>query len=419
MTLRFLTAGESHGERLTVILDGVPAGLTLREEDLVADLRRRQGGHGRGGRMAIEQDVAHIVAGVRGGLTLGSPITLEIGNLDWENWRQVMAVDAAEVKRKPITRVRPGHADLAGMLKYAADDARDVLERASARETAARVAAGALAKLLLREFGIEVRSYTRSIGVIDAAIPSSISWDQVEASPVRCPDDAASAQMVAAIDAAREHGDTLGGVFTVIADGVPPGLGSYRQWDTRLDGLLAQAIVSIPACKAVAIGSGVEGAHLPGSQVHDVLVYVDGRLSHETNRAGGLTGGVTNGEPLVVHGYMKPISTLLKPLATIDLKTMEPARAHYERSDICVVPAAGVVGEAMVALVIAGALLEKFGSDSMAELRRNVDGYLQGINNASNARAGQERLTRSSGTSRANRVGRRPERRSRRPAGPE
>ncbi|TMD64446.1 MAG: chorismate synthase [Chloroflexi bacterium] len=379
MTLRFLTAGESHGERLTVILDGVPAGLTLREEDLVTDLRRRQGGHGRGGRMAIEHDVAHILAGVRGGLTLGSPITLEIANRDWENWRQVMAVDAAEVKRKPITRVRPGHADLAGMLKYGADDARDVLERASARETAARVAAGGVAKLLLGQFGSTVRSYTRSIGAIEARVPASIDWEAVESSPVRSPDPKSGVPMVAAIDAAREHGDTLGGIFTVIAEGVPPGLGSYRQWDTRLDGLLAQAIVSIPACKAVAIGDGENAARQPGSQVHDVPVYDDGRLGHETNRAGGLTGGVTNGEPVVVHGFMKPISTLLKPLATIDLKTKQPARAHYERSDICVVPAAGVVGEAMVALVLAGALLEKFGGDSMSELRTNVGAYLQTV----------------------------------------
>lgn len=377
MTLRFLTAGESHGERLTVILDGVPAGLTLRAEDLARDLTRRQGGYGRGGRMAIEQDAAHIVAGVRGGLTLGSPITLEIANRDWENWRQVMAVDAAEVKRKPITRVRPGHADLAGMLKYGADDARDVLERASARETAARVAAGGVAKLLLKEFGMHARSFTRCIGPIEAQVPVSLDWPAVESSPVRCPDPRAGGEMVAAIDAARERGDTLGGVFTVIADGVPPGLGSYRQWDTRLDGLLAQAIVSIPACKAVAIGDGVEAVRLPGSYVHDVPVYEGGRLSHATNRAGGLTGGVTNGEPVVVHGFMKPISTLLKPLATVDLKTHETARAHYERSDICVVPAAGVVGEAMVALVLAGALLEKFGGDSMGELRRNVESYLQ------------------------------------------
>src|SRR5437899_4580248 len=376
MTLRLLTAGESHGERLTVILDGVPAGLALREEDLARDLQRRQGGHGRGGRMAIEHDEAHIVAGVRGGLTLGSPITLEIANRDWENWRQVMAIDAAEVKRKPITRVRPGHADLAGMLKYGADDARDVLERASARETAARVAAGGVAKLLLKEFGIQVRSYTRLIGAIECQAGASIDWDAVESSPVRCPDAQASAAMVAAIDAAREHGDTLGGVFTVVADGVPPGLGSYRQWDTRLDGLLAQAIVSIPACKAVSLGDGIEAAQRPGSEVHDSPAYDGGGLHHETNRAGGVTGGISNGEPVVVHGFMKPISTLLKPLKTVDLKTREPARAHYERSDICVVPAAGVVGEAMVALVLAGAVLEKFGGDSMPELRRNVESYL-------------------------------------------
>ena len=376
MSLRFLTAGESHGERLTVILDGIPAGLTLREEDLVADLRRRQGGHGRGGRMALEQDGAHIVAGVRGGLTLGSPITLEIVNRDWENWRQVMAVDAAEVKRKPITRVRPGHADLAGMLKYGADDARDVLERASARETAARVAAGGVAKLLLKEFGIQVRSYTRSIGAIACEAGASIDWDAVESSAVRCPDAQAGAAMVAAIDAARERGDTLGGVFTVVADGVLPGLGSYRQWDTRLDGLLAQAIVSIPACKAVSLGDGMEAARRPGSEVHDSPTYDGGGLHHETNRAGGVTGGISNGEPVVVHGFMKPISTLLKPLKTVNLKTREPARAHYERSDICVVPAAGVVGEAMVALVLAGAVLEKFGGDSIPELRRNVESYL-------------------------------------------
>ncbi|TMF26373.1 MAG: chorismate synthase, partial [Chloroflexi bacterium] len=303
-------------------------------------------------------------------------ITLEIANRDWENWRQVMAVDAAEVKRKPITRVRPGHADLAGMLKYGADDARDVLERASARETAARVAAGGVAKLLLTEFGIQVRSYTRSIGAIECQAGASIDWDAVESSPVRCPDAQASVAMVAAIDAARERGDTLGGVFTVVADGVPPGLGSYRQWDTRLDGLLAQAIVSIPACKAVSLGDGMEAAQRPGSEVHDSPAYDGGGLHHETNRAGGVTGGVSNGEPVVVHGFMKPISTLLKPLKTVDLKTREPARAHYERSDICVVPAAGVVGEAMVALVLAGALLEKFGGDSVVELRRNVEGYL-------------------------------------------
>jgi chorismate synthase len=374
-----LTAGESHGERLTAILDGIPAGLRLREEDLLPDLRRRQGGHGRGGRQAIERDAAHITSGVRGGLTLGSPIALEIANRDWENWRQVMAVDEAEVKRKPITRVRPGHADLAGMLKYETDDARDVLERASARETAARVAAGGVAKRLLDEFGGQVRSYTVAIGTVRSSVPASIDWGAVERSPVRAPDHAAGEAMVRQIDAARERGDTLGGVFTVIAEGLPPGLGSYRQWDTRLDGLLAQALMSIPACKAVSIGDGVEAASLPGSQVHDVPVYDDGRLHHVSNRAGGLTGGITNGEPVVVHGFMKPISTLLKPLATVDLKTHEPARAHYERSDICVVPAAGVVGEAMVALVLGGAFLEKFGGDSVVEIRRNLEKYLQAV----------------------------------------
>ena len=379
MTLRFLTSGESHGERLSVILDGVPAGLELSAADLQADMARRQGGHGRGGRMKIERDAARIVSGVRGGRTLGSPITLEIANRDWENWHAVMSVEAEGVKRKPITRVRPGHADLAGMLKYGADDARDVLERASARETAARVAAGGVAKRLLDICGIEIRSYTRSIGEVSASIPARISWTAVEASPVRSPDRRAGNLMVAAIDAARARGDTLGGVFTVIATGVPPGLGSYRQWDTRLDGLLAQAIVSIPGCKAIAIGEGVESAARPGSLVHDVPRFGKAGLRHETNRAGGLTGGVTNGEPVVVHGIMKPISTLLKPLRTVDLRTRRAAKAHYERSDICVVPAAGVVGEAMVALVLAGALLEKFGGDSIAEVRRNLEGYRKGL----------------------------------------
>jgi len=379
VTLRLLTSGESHGERLTVILDGIPAGLELSAADLLRDLGRRQGGHGRGGRMKIERDAARIVSGVRGGRTLGSPITLEIANRDWENWQAVMRVEAEGIKRKPITRVRPGHADLAGMLKYGADDARDVLERASARETAARVAAGGVAKRFLASFGIEIKSYTDSIGQVSGSIPARINWSAVEASPVRSPDRQASESMVAAIDEARARGDTLGGVFTVIATGVPVGLGSYRQWDTRLDGLLAQAIVSIPGCKAMAVGEGVESAGRPGSLVHDIPRFGKSGLKHETNRAGGLTGGVTNGEPVVVHGMMKPISTLLKPLRTVDLKLRQPARAHYERSDICVVPAAGVVGEAMVALVLATALLDKFGGDSLKEVERNVNGYLKGL----------------------------------------
>ena len=374
--LRFLTAGESHGERLTVIVDGVPAGLPLTAADLAPDLARRQGGHGRGGRMKIEKDAARIVSGVRGGKTLGSPITLDIQNKDWENWKAVMSVEADGLKRKPITRVRPGHADLAGMLKYGADDARDVLERASARETAARVAAGAVAKQLLGTFGIAVHSFTRAIGAIEAVAPARIEWKAVEASPVRCPDPKAGAAMVDAIDAAREAGDTLGGIFTVVAEGVLPGLGSYRQWDTRLDGLLAQAVMSIPACKGVALGAGFESPSLPGSRVHDVPVHAAGRgFGHQTNRAGGLEGGISNGEPIVVHGLMKPISTLLKPMPSVDVESKRAVKAHYERSDICVVPAAGVVGEAMVALVLANALLEKFGGDSLPELTRNLKGY--------------------------------------------
>jgi chorismate synthase len=378
MTLRFLTAGESHGPRLTVVVDGVPAGLELTAEHLAVDLARRQGGYGRGGRMKIERDAARITSGVRGARTLGSPITLEIENRDWENWQAVMRIEAEGVKRKPITRVRPGHADLAGMLKYGHDDARDVLERASARETAARVAAGGVAKRLLAEFEITVRSYTRAIGGIEAEIPKTIRWPAVERSPVRCPDESAGRAMVAAIDEARAAGDTLGGVFTVVAEGVPPGLGSYRQWDTRLDGLLAQAVVSIPACKAVAIGNGEEAPRLPGSREHDTPVYRGGRgFVHRTNRAGGVEGGVSNGEAILVHGLMKPIATLRRPLDSVDVKTRQAVRAHYERSDVCVVPAAGVIGEAMVALTLADAFLEKFGGDSMAEVERNYRSYME------------------------------------------
>jgi chorismate synthase len=378
--LRFLTSGESHGERLTVILDGVPAGLGLKAQDIAPDLRRRQLGYGRGGRMKIEQDTARIISGVRGGKTLGSPVTLDIQNRDWENWKEVMSVEEEGLKRKPNTRVRPGHADLAGMLKYGADDARDVLERASARETAARVAAGAVARCLLRVFEIRIRSYTRSIGRVEATIGDTIDWKAVEESPVRSPDPVAGQKMIEAIDAAKAAGDTLGGIFTVVAEGVPPGLGSYRQWDTRLDGLLAQEVMSIPACKGVELGIGFVATYLPGSQVHDTPVHVPGRgFTHRSNRAGGLEGGVTNGEPVVVHGMMKPISTLLKPMPSVDVKTREPVKAHYERSDICVVPAAGVIGEAMVALVIANAFLEKFGGDSMPEMAANVRNYLKGV----------------------------------------
>ena len=378
--LRFLTAGESHGPQLTVIIDGLVAGLPLDgPRDIDRDLRRRQGGYGRGGRQKIEQDSAEIAGGVRGGRTLGSPVTLVVRNRDWENWRRPMQIEAAGFSPKRVTRVRPGHADLAGALKYGFDDVRNVLERASARETAARVAAGAVAKTLLGRLGIPVRSLVRSIGPV--AMPhategldaGAIDWAAVEASPVRCPDPAASAEMVAAIDAARADGDTLGGVVAVVASNVPAGLGSYSQWDRRLDGLIAQAMCSIQSVKAVELGAGFAGAGLPGSAVHDAPRFVEGEgFRHRTNRQGGLTGGVTDGEDVWAQVYFKPISTLLKPLRSVDLLSRQEINAHYERSDICVVPAGGVVAEAMMAWVLASAVLEKFGGDSFDELRRAV-----------------------------------------------
>jgi len=379
--LRFLTAGESHGQRLTVVIDGLPAGLALREDELAVDLRRRQGGHGRGGRMSIEHDVARIVSGVRGGRTLGSPVTLDIGNRDWPNWEKAMSVSAEGFEAKKVTRVRPGHADLAGLLKYGAEDVRDVLERASARETAARVAVGAVAKRLLTEFGITVRSFVRRIGPVEAPpLNGPIDWERVETSPVRTADPQTERAMIAAIDDAGAQGDTLGGIYTVIAHGVPPGLGSYRQWDTRLDGQLAQALMSIPACKAVELGIGVAATAQRGSEVHDSPVAAPtGGFVHLSNRAGGLTGGISNGEDIVAHAMMKPLSTLKKPLPSVDVATRQAVEGHYERSDVCVVPAAGVVGEAMVAIVLAGAFLEKFGGDSIKEIRRNYEGYLAQI----------------------------------------
>ncbi len=381
--LRLLTAGESHGPGLTVIVDGLPAGLPVSGAAIDRDLRRRQGGYGRGGRQKIERDHAEITSGVRGGHTLGSPVTLHIVNRDWENWRRPMQVEARGFTSKRVTRVRPGHADLAGVLKYGFDDARNVLERASARETAARVAAGALAKALLRPAGVTVHSYTTRIGpcALEAPAGAPVAWDLVEASPVRCPDADLSQAMVAAIDAARERGDTLGGCFQVIAAGVPPGLGSYRQWDTRLDGLLAQALCSIQGVKGVELGTGFTAAAQPGSAVHDEPRWdpAGRRFFHRTNRAGGLTGGVTTGEPVWCTVAVKPISTLLRPLRSVDLATKAEVNAHYERSDICVVPATGVVGEAMVAWVLAGAFVEKFGGDGWAETRRNWRAYLAGL----------------------------------------
>ena len=377
--LRFLTAGESHGKALTVIIEGIPAGLPLTQEFIALDLRRRQGGYGRSQRQKIEEDRAEIVGGVRHGLTLGSPIAFLIANRVWAEWREVMQVEPYQGETTKVTRLRPGHADLAGAMKYGFDDARNVLERASARETAARVAAGAVCRRLLEEFGLAVHSHTVSIGEVVARSGGEPNWAAVEESPVRCADPNASERMVRAIDTADESGDSLGGVFEVWATGVPIGLGSHVQWDRRLDGLLAQAVMSIHAVKGVEIGGGFALAATPGSCAHDVILPPEqwgGRpWRRATNLAGGLEGGTTNGEPVVVRGALKPISTLAKPLPSVDLHTGEEVQAHYERSDVCVVPAAGVIGEAMVAIVLAGAMLEKFGGDSLAETRRNYEAY--------------------------------------------
>jgi chorismate synthase len=379
--LRWLTSGESHGPQLTVVIEGLPAGLEISEDDLRRDLARRQGGHGRGGRQKIETDFARIVSGVRGGFTIGSPVTLVLENKDHVNWTAQMTAAKEGFDPKVVTRLRPGHADLAGALKYGHTDIRNVLERSSARETATRVAAGGVARKLIGQFGVEIISFTQSIGTIDIGFngydPYSVNMEAVEASPVRCPDPEASKQMVALIDEIGEAGDTVGGTFRVIARGVPIGLGSFVHWDRKLDGRLAQAVLSINAIKAVEFGAGFEGAARLGSEFHDQIDYQDGRFKHLTNRAGGLTGGVTNGEPIDLRVAIKPISTMKKPMQSIDLKTKEKTEAHYERSDVCVVPAAGVIGEAVVALTLADAFLEKFGGDSMAELERNYRSYME------------------------------------------
>lgn len=385
LMVRFLTAGESHGQALITILEGIPAGLTIDFDALTAELRRRQGGYGRGRRMVIESDRAEILSGVRNGETIGGPIALVIRNKDWENWQQTMHVggDAPETggaRRGAVTRPRPGHADLAGAVKYGRADLRDVLERASARETAARVAAGAIARQLLSRFGIEIASHVFVLGPVALEDPLVVTFEQARQlpadSPLRCVDDRLAGEMIAAIDRAREAGDTVGGAFEVIARGVPPGLGSYAQWDRKLDGRFAQALMSIPAIKAVGIGRGPEVAALPGSRVHDEIV-LGGRarsgvpgLARPTNNAGGLEGGVTNGEDLRVSAYMKPISTLMKPLRSVDLETMTESPAAIERSDVCAVPAASVVGEAMIALILADAFVEKFGGDAIVDVER-------------------------------------------------
>ncbi|HVH10903.1 MAG TPA: chorismate synthase [Gemmatimonadales bacterium] len=376
---RFTTAGESHGRGLVGILEGIPAGLAVPRERIDAELKRRMGGYGRGARMKIEADQIEWLAGVRAGETLGSPIAMLVWNKDWEHWQDVMAPDAdapGAERRRQVTRPRPGHADLAGALKYDRRDARDILERASARETVARVACGAVAKLLLEQFGIDIGSHVVELGGVVARVPASLPTPlnpAADRSPVRCLDAEAEREMIARIDAAKAAGDTLGGVVEVVALGVPVGLGSHVSWDAKLDGRLAQALMSIPAVKGVGLGLGFEAARRKGSEVHDEILP---GLARATNRAGGTEGGMTTGEPVVVRVAMKPISTLMSPLRTVDLATGAPAAAQSERSDVTAVPAMGVIAEAMVALVLAQALLEKFGGDSLGETKRNVEGYL-------------------------------------------
>ncbi len=387
MSFTFITAGESHGRALIAIIEGLPAGLAIDQDFINHELWRRQQGYGRGGRMKIETDTVQILSGVRHGETLGSPLALMVENKDFINWQEVMAVEPLQVppaRARRVIRPRPGHADLAGGLKYDRRDLRDVLERASARETTMRVAVGALAKLLLREFGVLLASHVISLGEITIE-PQEVSWEQIQAlyddTLLRCVDKVAEARMIERIDQAQKEGDTLGGIFEVVAKGCVAGLGSHTSWTAKLDGQLAQAIMSIHAVKAVELGTGVANAARPGSQVHDEISYNSdarsfGRLS---NRAGGLEGGMTNGEELRVRGYLKPISTLRRALRSVNIETKEPMEASFERSDVTAVPAAGVIGEAMVAIVLARAMREKFGGDSLKEMRRNFAGYCQQI----------------------------------------
>jgi chorismate synthase len=385
--LRVLTAGESHGPQLTIFVQNMPAGLPLLAEDIDVDLARRQKGYGRGGRQQIEHDCVEIVAGVRHGVTMGGPIAMVVKNRDWANWQGKMDIEPVPEPPPPVTRLRPGHADLAGVVKYGLNDVRNVLERASARETASRVAAGALAKVFLRQFGIAVRSHVRSVGPAQATTPAVLAveanaathpwWTLTEESPIRTGDKTFEEQATELIKSARTAGDTLGGVFEVIGYGLPIGLGTYGQWDERLDGRLAAAVMSIQSIKAVELGDGFANAARLGSVAHDIIDYDRERgWVRPTNRAGGLEGGVTNGAPLVVRGAAKPISTLIHPLPSIDFETRERDVAHVERSDVCVVPAAGVVGEAMVALVLADAMRLKFGGDSLVEALTNFRAFI-------------------------------------------
>jgi chorismate synthase len=387
---RFETAGESHGECLVATLTGLPAGIPVSLDFINHEMWRRQQGFGRGGRMKIETDRVEIVAGVRHSKTIGSPIGMIIQNKDWKNWSEVLPVedsDGADDKRKPVTRPRPGHADLPGCIKYNLPEARYILERASARETAARVAVGSLAKTLLSQFDIRVLSHV--IGIGEVRLQRQASWEELVALNEKtevflaCVDPETEKQMKEVVDQAYKTGDTIGGVFEVVAHGLPPGLGSHITWDSRLDGRLAQAIVSMQAVKGVEIGFAAEGAASFGSRVQDTIHYnrEERRFTRGANRAGGLEGGMTNGQDVLVRGMLKPISTLRRPLESVDLVTREPAAAAYERSDVCVVPAAGVIGEAMVAIVLAQAFLEKFGGDSLGETRRNFEGYLEQVRN--------------------------------------
>jgi len=387
--LRFYTAGESHGQALVAILTGLPAGLPIDFAYVDRELKRRMGGYGRGGRMKIESDSAQFLSGVRHGSTIGSPVTILIENHDWKNWSLAMAVEESPEAReryRAVSQPRPGHADLAGCLKYNLPDARYVLERASARETAARVAAGAVAKLFLRAFGLEIASHVIQVGRVRLG-RRAVAFEEVLALRDRpeivlsCVDPETEELMKQEVELATEERNTVGGVFEVIARGVPPGLGSNAQWDERLDGRLAQAVASIQAVKAVDLGDGVESAGRFGSEVHDEIGYdrEQARFTRKSNRAGGLEGGISNGEPIVVRGYLKPISTLRRPLESVDFGSREPVKAAYERSDVCVVPAAGVAGEAMVALVLAQSFLEKFGGDSLGETRRNFEAYQEQV----------------------------------------
>lgn len=400
--LRFLTSGESHGKGLMGILEGIPSGLPLSSDDIDKELKRRQAGYGRGGRMKIESDHVEIISGVRFGKTIGSPISFFIENKDWKNWQEIMSVEASGAEYQaseskdprflPVTRPRPGHADLAGALKYCHKDIRNILERSSARETAIRVAIGAVAKKFLLEFGINIGSYVIQIGNVSIQKTDNRGqktdlkdfFEKAETSPVRCPDDTVSKKMTQLIDEAVQKGDTLGGVFEVFAIGVPPGLGSHIQWDKRLDGRLSQALMGIQAIKGVEIGAGFEMAGRFGSEIMDEILYDSSQFTvygspfyRKTNHAGGIEGGITNGMPIVIRAAMKPIPTLRKPLRSVDIITKEPFEAAYERSDTCAVPAAAVIGEAMTALVIADAFLEKFGGDSMDETMRNFNSYIE------------------------------------------